>query len=316
MFNEARRAAWAEISLGNIRGNYLAIRRLAPESEAIACVKADAYGHGIVKVAWEFVRAGAEHLGVATVEEAVALRSVGIRTKVVLLSAVPRGNTKDVLDLNLIPVVTTYTDAKLLSDMAVRNGAKQDILFFAALETGMGRLGFMPTPEAFGDLALLGTLPGVSMAGVLSHFATADEPDLSFARAQLKTFGAFDAKLREAGVDTGKRTMANSAAIMALPESHLDIIRPGIALYGVYPSETMDKNILPLKPAMAVKADIVYLKKTPPGFSVSYGRRFATKRESLIATLPLGYGDGLPRAATGKARVLVRGRYAPIVGTI
>jgi len=316
MYKELQRAAWAEISLGNIRDNYLAIRGLAPESEVIACVKANAYGHGLVKTAWELVRSGVEYLGVATVAEAVELRSAGIRTDIVLLSALPRDNTKDALDLDLITVITAYEDARLLSGTIKHFNAKKELRFFTALETGMGRLGFMPTSEALADIAALTSLPGIKMLGAFSHFATADEADLSFARNQLERFNDYTARLLEAGIHAGKRTMANSAAIMALPDSHFEIVRPGIALYGLYPSAAMDKSVLPLKPVMTVKVNIVYLKKTPSGFPVSYGSRFVTQRESLIATLPIGYDDGLSRHTRGNARVLVRGRYAPIVGTI
>jgi alanine racemase len=154
------------------------------------------------------------------------------------------------------------------------------------------------------------------MKGIFSHFATADESDLSFARAQLRIFDAFATGLAKAGVDPGQKTIANSAAIMMLPEADFDVVRPGIALYGLYPSEAVDKSRLPLAPAMRVRANIVYVKKVPSGFSVSYGRHFTTARESLLATIPLGYGDGLPRVLSDKGRVIVRGRYAPIVGTI
>ena len=316
MYNDLQRAAWVEVSLSNIRDNYLAIRSLAPESEALVCVKANAYGHGLVKTAWELVRCGVEYLGIATVAEAVELRSAGISTNIVLLSALPRGNTKDALDLDLITVITAYEDAKLLSEATKFFGAKKALRFFVALETGMGRLGFMPTPEALADIAALTSLPGINMLGTFSHFATADAADLSFARKQLAGFNEYCARLHEAGIETGKRSMANSAAIMTLPDSHFDIIRPGISLYGIYPSDSIDKSILTLKPAMTIKPNIVYLKKTPAGFPVSYGSRFVTQRESLIATIPIGYGDGLPRYTRGNARVLVHGHYAPIVGVV
>jgi alanine racemase len=315
MFDEARRSVWMEISRGNIKDNYLAIRNLAKDCEIIACIKGDAYGHGIVKTAWALVREGVEYLGVATIDEAISLRSAGIRTNIVLLSPVPRGNTKDVIDLRLIPVITTFEDAKLLSDMVQRTEAK-DISYFIAVETGMGRLGFMHTTESFEDIIAISHLPGLTMLGVHSHFSSADESDLSFSLNQLEEYAAFVSHLQEVGIDTGKRSMANSAAIMALPDSHFDIVRPGIALYGIYPSDTIDKSIIGLKPAMTVKAHIVYLKKVPAGTPVSYGHKFITDRESLIATLPVGYEDGLPRNTFGKARILVRGHYAPIVGTI
>ena len=316
MFNEARRAAWVEISTGNIASNFNAIRRLAPKAETLACIKADAYGHGIVKTAWVFVRENVDYLGVATLDEAVKLRSAGIKSKIVLLYPVPRPNIKDAIDLRLILTVTSIDDAKLISEAVIRSEAKSATQIFIELETGMGRLGFLPSQESIRCISEIESLPGVEMLGVLSHFASADDPDLSFARKQLDSFNSFISGLREAGLDTGRLTMANSAAIMALPESHFDIIRPGIALYGLYPSETMDKSTLPLSPVMTVKANIIYIKKVPSGFPVSYGSRFTTERDSLIASLPIGYGDGMPRAASGKARVLVRGGYAPIVGTI
>ena len=305
-----------EVSLKNIIDNYRAIRELAPGCETISCIKGDAYGHGIVKTAWGLVREGTEYFGVATIEEAVALRSAGIRTKIVLLSATPRNNTKDIIDLRLIPVITTYTDAQLLSATAIRAEIKEEIPFFLALETGMGRLGFMPTLESIEDIVEITSLAGIRMLGIFSHFATADDPDQTFAKAQLEAFHDFDSALLEAGVDIKTRTMANSAATMTLPESRFGIIRPGIALYGLYPSESIDKSIIQLKPAMSIKANIVYLKSVPPGFAVSYGRRFITGRNSLIATIPIGYADGLPRMTTGKARVIIKGQYAPIVGTI
>jgi len=316
MYNELQRAAWAEISLSTIRENYLAIRALAPESEVIACIKSDAYGHGTVKTAWELVRSGVEYIGVATIHEAIELRSAGIKSDIVVLSVIPRGNTKDALDLDLITVITSYEDARRLSGTAEHFEAKKELRFFTAVETGMGRLGFMPTPEAMADIAAVSSLPGIKMIGTFSHFATADEADLGFARTQLENFNDYVSRLNEAGIDTGKRTMANSAAIMAMPDSRFEIVRPGIALYGLYPSENVDKNLLKLKPAMEIKANIVYIKNAPVGFPVSYGSRFVTRRDSVIATLPIGYGDGLPRHTKGNARVIVRGRIVPIIGTV
>ncbi|MDR3305885.1 MAG: alanine racemase [Clostridiales Family XIII bacterium] len=317
MYNEGRRAAWVEIDLDSIVGNYLQIRKITPGCATIACVKADAYGHGLVKVAWELVKSGTEYLGVATLAEAVALRTAGIRTPIVLLSAVPRGNIKDVLDIGVIPVVTTFDDAQLLSEMVGRAGRKKPAEVFIAIETGMGRLGFLYTVKGIAQiLQIQSDLPGVHIKGLFSHFATAEDENPSFALSQIDAFSAFENQLALSGLDPGARTMANSAAIMGFPEAHFEIVRPGLALYGMYPSEEMDKDVLPLKPAMSVKANIVYLRKVPPGFTVSYGRTFVTERDSLIGTLPIGYADGLPRNISGRGRVLIRGESAPIVGNI
>ncbi|MDR1797820.1 MAG: alanine racemase [Clostridiales Family XIII bacterium] len=316
MVYEARRAAWVEIDLGAITENFHSLRRLAFGCETIACVKADAYGHGLVKVSWELVKAGTEYLGVATIEEAMDLRAAGIPVPIVLFGAPPRENIKEALDQQVIPVITTYDDAQLLSEMAVRMDLPHDAEIFIAVETGMGRLGFLHTVKGLDQIREIYQMPKIKVKGIFSHFATADEPDPHFAIEQIERFGAFDKQLTMLGLDIGSRTMANSAAIMYFPQAHFEIVRPGISLYGLYPSEDVDKEILPLRPAMSVKANIVYLRNVPAGYSVSYGRRFVTQRPSTIGTIPIGYADGLSRSLTGKARVLVGGHFAPIVGTI
>jgi alanine racemase len=316
MYNEARRAAWAEIRLSDIRENYKALRDLAKGSEVIAAIKADAYGHGAVKVAWELVKEGVNFLGVATLAEAVELRAAGISTPIVLFGATPRGNTKDILDLQVIPLITTFEDARLLSETAANVDSAKTVEVFVAAETGMGRLGFLNDEEGLQSIIAINDLPHMKIKGLFSHFATSDEQDTAYATEQIEKFLAFERRLETLGVTPNYRTMANSAAIVNFPQAHFNAVRPGLSLYGVYASPYVDKGKLPLKPAMSVKANIVYLRKTPPGFSVSYNRRFTTERESLIATLPLGYADGLPRSLTNKGRVLIKGMYAPIVGTI
>ncbi|MDR0357790.1 MAG: alanine racemase [Clostridiales Family XIII bacterium] len=316
MRNETRRAAWAEIRLSEIRNNYRAIRALAGDSEIIAAIKADAYGHGAVKVAWELVKEGVDAFGIATLNEAVQLRASGIRTDIVLFGATPRGNVKDLLDLRVIPVITSFEDARLLSEAAERFAPKETVEALISLETGMGRLGFLDDEEGLQAIIAIDDLPHIKIKGWMSHFATSEDPDPTYSLSQIEKFLSFERQLREFGIAPGYRTIANSAAIVNYPQAHFEAVRPGLSLYGLYASERIDKTRLPLSPVMSVKAHIVCLRKTPPGFSVSYGRKFVTSRESLIATLPLGYADGLPRAITGKGRVLVRGAYAPIVGSV
>jgi alanine racemase len=170
--------------------------------------------------------------------------------------------------------------------------------------------------ESYRTIAAISQLPCLQIKGIFSHFATADEEDPSDALRQIEAFTQFKDNLSAAGVYCGMSTIANSAAIVTFPQSHFDAVRPGLTLYGLYPSEYIDKAALPLIPAMTVKAAIVYLKRVPPGFAVSYGMSYRTARESLIATLPLGYADGLPRLLSNRGRVLVGGEYAPIVGAI
>ncbi|MDR1778605.1 MAG: alanine racemase [Clostridiales Family XIII bacterium] len=316
MYNETRRAAWVEVDLAAIRENYRAIKALSPEKKIIGCVKADAYGHGIVKVSWELVKERIDYLGVATLPEAVALRSAGIRTPIILLSPTPRGNVKDILDLAIIPLVTSFTDASLLSETAdwAYPDRRPEILL--AADTGMGRLGFLNRPEDLSEIARIAALPNLEIMGALSHFAASESPDPYYSNAQLLKMEEFLGKLGDYGVSAPMKTMANSAAIVNYPDAHFDAVRPGIVLYGLYPGEQVSREALPLTPAMSVKANIAFLKKVPAGFSVSYGMTFTTQRESLIATLPLGYADGLPRVLSNKGRVIVGGCYAPLIGTI
>lgn len=317
MYNETRRAAWAEINLSSIIFNYSSLRTCAGNSKMIACIKADAYGHGAVKTAWELIKNGVEMLGVATLEEVVNLRTAGISKPIVLLGATPRGNVKDVIDLDVTPVITSLKDAKMLSEAIQRFSTKQENhQVFIALETGMGRLGFVHKPESIPDIIRISKLPGIKVKGIFSHFATADEADRTYTEYQLSNFHRFEDDLKNAGLDIGIRTIANSAGTINYPESHMEAVRPGVSLYGMYPGPEVDRSKVELEPAMSVKANIVYLKKVPKGSSISYGRKFTTERESIIGTLPLGYADGLSRVLTGKSKVIVNGEYAPIVGSI
>ncbi|MDR1272129.1 MAG: alanine racemase [Clostridiales Family XIII bacterium] len=316
MFGETRRAAWMEVDLSAIRHNYLEIKKMVPHSRIISTVKSDAYGHGAVKSSWELVKAGTDYLGVATLDEAVDIRSAGISAPIVLYSPVPRKNIKDAIDNRIIPVVTTALDAKLLSETNLNIGGGRPVDIMLALDTGLSRLGFRYTDEDLDSIAELSRLPGIRIAALFSHFATADEMDNDYALKQLEAFEKFDNRLTAEGVHFGGKTIANSAGLALLPQSRLDFVRPGLIQFGLYPSQAVKDTGLNLKRAMSVKANIVYLRKMSAGTYISYGRKFRTERESLIATLTLGYADGLPRAATGKLRVIVGGRYAPIVGSV
>jgi alanine racemase len=316
MYNETRRAAWVEIDLGALNNNYRAMRRLAPYSAVIAAVKADAYGHNAVKTSWEFVKNGIEYLGVATLDEAVELRQVGIRTPIALLSATPRGNVKDILDLKIIPVISSYDDASLLSKTtgAFSNGEATDV--FLAVETGMGRLGVLFDEAGSAQIEKIARLPNIRIAGLFSHLSSADDDDPSFTLDQIEYFDKIVASLGDMGVRPGIRTLANSAGVMRYPQAHYEAVRPGVSLYGLYPAPNMNDGTVELSPVMSVRANIVLIRKVPEGFPVSYGHTFLTRRESLIGVLPLGYSDGLPRVLSGRGRVIVNGVYAPLVGTI
>jgi alanine racemase len=316
MYHETRRAARVEIDLGALRKNYRALRALAPGSAMIAALKMDAYGHGAVKAAWELVKAGVEYFGVATLDEAVALREAGLQTPIVLLGATPRGNVKDILDLKIIPVVASVTDAALLSDMTGIHAEDSRTNIFLAVDTGMGRIGILFDEAGASQIENIARLPHVHVAGVLSHLSAADDDDPTFTLEQIDYFDRICASLADLGLNLSLRTLANSAGILRYPQAHYEAVRPGIALYGLYPAPDMARDSVPLEPVMSVRASIVLIRKVPAGFPISYGHTFYTERESLIGVLPLGYGDGLPRVLSNRGRVIVKGTYAPIVGRI
>ena len=314
MYQDTLRPVWAEIDLGCIRHNITAIKRRVGNTPIIGVVKADGYGHGATEVSRVLLANGVSTLAVATLGEAIDLRNDGISVPIIMLGLTPWHYQKTLIEYDITPVVASYSDTRALSAAAAEAGKIMEVL--VAVETGMGRIGFMPNKESINEIVGISSLPNIQIKGIFSHFAVADEKDKSFSHNQIKNFDRFYKDLEAAGVPINFRTHANSAALMEIPESWFDAVRPGIILYGCYPSDQVDKSIIELKPAMSLKANIVFLKRVPKGTSISYGRHFITERESLIATIPIGYADGYPRFLSGKGRVLVNGQYAPLVGNI
>ena len=314
MIKEALRPVWAEINLSNLEYNIKEIKKKADGKEIIGVVKADGYGHGAVAVSKTLLENGVRTLAVATLQEAITLRQSGITCPIVMLGLTPELYAEELIRYNIIPVTASYENAAAISEAAA--AVNKTVETYIAVDTGMGRIGFLPDDNAVVEITKISRLTSLKIKGQFSHFATADEKDKAYAESQLFQYESFYEQLKKAGVDIPHRTFANSAAIMEIPAAHYDAVRPGIILYGYYPSQEVDRTLLSLKPVMSVKANIVYLKKVPAGFSVSYGRKFTTQRESLIATLALGYADGYPRFLSGKGRVIVGGVYAPVVGNI
>jgi alanine racemase len=314
MFSKTLRWAWAEVDLRKLAFNMRHVKRKAAGSRVIAVVKADAYGHGAVPASKVLLENGADVLAAGVLQEAVVLREAGFTCPILILGLTPDDCCDALTEYDLIPVTASYENARAIARAAESAGVRKDV--FAAVDTGMGRIGVPPDESGAAEIARMHALPHLRLRGIFAHFATADEEDKRYAIEQTELFNAFCERLRQAGVDPGIRTHANSAAVLDLTDTRFDAVRPGIILYGCYPSPRADAAELPLQPVMSVKAKISFLKRVPRGTSISYGRKFTTRRESLIGTLPLGYADGLPRALTGKGRVLVRGAYAPIVGAI
>lgn len=313
----SNRAVRAEISLGAIKHNYKVIREaLCGDAKLCAVVKANAYGHGAVAVAKEAVAAGAAYLAVAALSEAAELRLAGFRTPILVLGLIDRAEAAEAVSLDVTQTVANLALAEALSAEAVRQ--EKTVRLHLAVDTGMGRIGC--TPEEAGALArTVAALPNVGLEGVFSHFAMADIEDKTHAQGQLALFKRAVQDIEAAGVHLSLRHIAESAAILQMPEAHLDMVRAGIIQYGMYPSEEVAQAVgkkSPLRPAMALKARVLFVKDVPKNTAVGYGCTWRAARASRIATLPLGYADGYIRALSGKAHVEIAGRTAPVVGRI
>lgn len=316
MYQEAKRSAWVEVNLAHLDYNIKNIqRKVGPSVEIMGIIKADGYGHGAIAVAEVLRQNGITSFGVATLQEAIALREAGAGETIVMLGLTPSEYANTLVQYDLTPVVMSSKNAKAFSNAAQKAG--KTVEGYVAIDTGMGRIGYLADDFAgLDDIKKIDALPHFRLKGVFSHFATADAADKSFAHLQESKYLAFVSAMEQAGIKVPTKTFANSAAIMELPGVHYDTVRPGIVLYGCYPSPEVDPAALSIKPVMSVKANISRLVKVPAGFSVGYGRKFIAQRESMIATLPLGYADGLPRPYSAVGWVLVGGKAAPLAGNI
>ena len=303
-----------EIDLDNLANNIKEIRRFVGEETLImAIVKANAYGHGAVTCGKVFLENGADRLGVSVLSEGIELREAGITAPILLLNYTPPTQYRELLEYDLTPTIYKYEDAKLLSQEALKLNKNAKI--HIKIDTGMHRIGLLPQ-EAIGEIEKIVELPNIEVEGIYTHFSTADEEDKSQTKMQYNNFKWVLNKLEELGIQIPIKHVSNSATILDLPEYKLDMVRPGIILYGLYPSDFVNKDLLNLKPAMTLKTYISHIKTLEEGEGVSYGRKFITTRRSKIATLPLGYADGFSRLLSGRARVLVKGKRVPVVGNI
>jgi len=305
---------FAEIDLAAFRHNMAAVKGLTSgNSRVMAVVKADAYGHGALVIAEEALKCGAEYLAVARLNEALDLRKNGINAPLLLFGRSSPDYAEYYLKYDIIISTHSLEAAAELSNEAVRSGGRLRI--HVKIDTGMGRLGMLNGHEA-DAVKRINDLPGIRVEGVYSHFANADAADKSHALSQLHKFNEIREKIIPAFTDPPLFHIANSAAVMELPESHLDMVRPGIMLYGLYPSSEMDRDRTILKPVMSLKSSISQVKKTGPGFAVSYGSTYVTDRDCIIGTVPAGYADGYSRLLSSRGDMLVHGRRVPIIGRV
>lgn len=309
------RPAWAEIDLKAIAHNVQEFKRIIkPNSLLCAVVKANAYGHGAVEISQVALDNGANYLAVATVAEAIQLRTAGFNVPILILGYTPPEMATHVVRYNITQTITDFSMAKSLSDAAAASAQKVKV--HIKVDSGMSRIGFYPGPESVQVIKQIAKLPNLEIEGAFTHFAVSDIVDKTFTLAQFSIFTNFLDSLQSAGIDIKIRHAANSAAIIDLPETHLDMVRLGISLYGLYPSDEVHKENISLQPAMTLKAKVVQVKKIPPGISVSYGRTWQADKEAVVATLPLGYADGYTRLLSNKGEILVHGQRANIIGRI
>ncbi len=288
-------------------------KNLTPGTGMVGVVKADGYGHGSVPIA-KAIEPYVEGYAVATAEEALLLRRHGISKWILILGVTHPAHYKALLEADIRPAIFTMEQAKPLSDLAVQAGKTASI--HLALDTGMSRIGMTPD-EAGADLAAaIAGLPGIRAEGLFTHFARADETDKRWAREQYERYLHFVELLAERGIQIPMKHCANSAAILDLPEMGLDLVRAGISIYGLYPSDEVDRQAVPLRPVMGLKSLVTYVKTIQAGQAVSYGGTFVAEQEMTVATVPVGYGDGYPRNLSGKGRVLIHGQAAPILGRV
>jgi alanine racemase len=302
----------AEIDLRALRHNFLEIRRRAgPDRQVLAVVKADAYGHGAVRVAGLLKEAGADLFGVALAEEGETLRRAGIDRPILVLGGVFPGQEDDFLEHDLAPVLYDLATARRL-DAAARS-AGRCCGYHLKVDTGMTRIGFdrRDLPAA---LETLGKMTGLRMDGVLSHLALADTPEDPFTATQVDRFGEVMAVIRGAGMTPRWIHLSNSAAIFSRDVPGCNLVRPGIALYGGLPSGHFAG--LDLRPVMSLRSALVQIRDIPAGTGVSYGHRFVARRRSRVAAVPIGYADGYSRLLSGRGEALVRGRRVPVAGTV
>ncbi|WP_332972933.1 MULTISPECIES: alanine racemase [unclassified Microcoleus] len=306
--------AWVEIDLAALTHNVKQLKNLlSPQTELMAVVKADAYGHGAIAVSQTALQAGASWLGVATIPEGIELREAGIEAPILLLGAThTAAQVRAIAQWHLQPTICTAKQALIFSEVLV--SLNQSLSVHAKLDTGMSRLGTL-WQDATEFVQLVNSLPNLKLASIYSHLATADSPDPAVMREQQQGFKKAIAQIQTAGINPRRLHLANSAATLTDSDLHYDLVRVGLATYGLYPAPHL-QAITNLQPAMQVKARVTQVKTIAAGTGVSYGYQFIAGRETQIAVVGIGYADGIPRNISNKMQVLVRGEFVPQVGAV
>ncbi|MBQ9136611.1 MAG: alanine racemase [Lachnospiraceae bacterium] len=308
---------YALVDLDAVVSNIKAMAaHVKPGTRILAVVKTDAYGHGCIPIVKALEKLDFMYgFAVATPEEAFELRENGTTLPILILGYAFPYSFKELVAQDIRPAVFTLDAAKQLSQEALSQHKKAKV--HIKVDTGMSRIGIFPDEEGFAFVKELAALEGIEIEGIFTHFARADEKDKSAAKKQMALFKGFTERLeKELGLTGLIKDCSNSAGILEIPEANMDVVRAGIILYGLAPSEDVDMSIIPLKPVLSLLSTVVYTKWLPEGCPISYGGTYVTDKPTRVATVPLGYGDGYPRSLSNKGYVLIHGKKAPILGRV
>lgn len=309
------RPVWAEINLDNLSHNIREVRRVTKSDTLVtAVIKADGYGHGAVEIAKTLLDNGADRLAVATLSEAIQLRQKFQNIEILILGYTPSDSFEELLKYNITQTIYSFDQAKDLDDMAAMSGKIQKI--HIKLDTGMNRLGMKICDETIFDIEKINELPNIYIEGIFTHFAVADEIDKDYTYRQVEKFNYIIEKLQNRDIHIPIKHVSNSAAIIDLPELNYNMVRAGIMLYGLYPSDDVDKTKVDLREVMSLKARLSHVKEVEEGAGVSYGLKYKTDKRETIGTLPIGYADGFTRLYSFSANGIICGEKRPLVGRI
>ena len=327
IYSSENRFAWLEINLENLSANFNLIKDYifnlkTAKPKIMAVVKANAYGHGLMEISRKALLSGASWLGVALVQEGLKLREGGIKSPVLCLGSHAPQKIRDAVENDITLSATSLESAKLISDFCL--GADLEAKVHIKIDTGMNRIG-INYKNAVQSILLIKKMPKIIIDGVFTHFACASEEEESYTLVQWERFSKIISELKEMGLNIDNYHCSNSSAFVRYPHMHLDMVRLGIIIYGINPfgnyfrqfcSRDASAFIERLKPVLSFKAKISFIKKTPAGQSISYGGTFKTKKESIIATIPIGYADGYARSFSNKSRMIFNGCFAPVIGNV
>lgn len=305
----------AGIDLDALKYNVDGIKRCKAESAMLmGVIKADAYGHGAKVFAHELDRMGFDWFAVATADEGIELRRDGIEQPILVLGYSCEAQYPDMVQWEITPTIYSLDMAKAFDAAAEKAGKVANI--HIKIDTGMSRIGFLPGEESLDEIEKIHGLRHLWIQGMFTHFACADMRDKTHVGHQIEKFRQMIDGVRQRGIPVEIFHCSNSASIMELPSEHMNLVRAGIILYGLYPSHEMEEARLPLKPVMSLYSHVVHVKEVPEGVTVGYGATYVTRRPTRIGTIPVGYADGYPRILSNRASVLIRGRRAPIIGRV